>query len=173
MKTDLFQSCGHCWVFQICWHIECSTFTASTFRIWNSSTGIPSPPLALFVCCFLSPTWPHIPGCLALGLWSHHRDYLGHEDFFGTVLQSSGKSKLKWQWTPNKIAKIKKTTPGLVRAWSSCCSHLLLPRTCNGTTTVENYLAASYDRKHTFTLWPRHPAYHYPRKLKNMSIKRL
>ena len=20
MKTDLFQSCGHCWVFQICWH---------------------------------------------------------------------------------------------------------------------------------------------------------
>ena len=22
MKTDLFQSCGHCWVFQICWHIE-------------------------------------------------------------------------------------------------------------------------------------------------------
>ena len=36
-------------VFQICWHIECSTFTASSFRIWNSSTGIPSPPLALFV----------------------------------------------------------------------------------------------------------------------------
>ena len=49
MKTDLFQSCGHCWVFQICWHIECSTFTASCFRIWNSSTGIPSPLLALFV----------------------------------------------------------------------------------------------------------------------------
>jgi len=49
MKTDLFQSCGHCWVFQICWHIECSTFTASSFRIWNSSTGILSPPLALFV----------------------------------------------------------------------------------------------------------------------------
>ena len=49
MKTDLLQSCGHCWVFQICWQIECSTFTASSFRIWNSSTGIPSPPLALFV----------------------------------------------------------------------------------------------------------------------------
>ena len=45
MKTDLFQSYGHCWDFQICWHIECSTFTASSFRIWNSSTGIPSPPL--------------------------------------------------------------------------------------------------------------------------------
>ena len=49
MKTDLFQSCGYCWVFQICWHFECSTSTASSFGIWNSSTGIPSPPLALFV----------------------------------------------------------------------------------------------------------------------------
>ena len=47
MKTDLFQSCGHCCVFQMCWHIERSTFTASSFRIWNSSTGIPSLPLAL------------------------------------------------------------------------------------------------------------------------------
>ena len=42
MKTDLFQSCGHCWVFQFCWNIECGTFTASSSRIWNSSTGIPS-----------------------------------------------------------------------------------------------------------------------------------
>ena len=49
MKTDLFQSCGHCWVFQICWPIDCSTLIASSFRIWNSSTGIPSSPLALFV----------------------------------------------------------------------------------------------------------------------------
>ena len=49
MKTGLFQSCGHCWVFQICWHTECSTFTASSFRTWNSSTGIPSHPLALFI----------------------------------------------------------------------------------------------------------------------------
>ena len=48
MKTDLFQSYDHCWVFQVCQHFECSTFTAS-FRIWNSSAGKPSPPLALFV----------------------------------------------------------------------------------------------------------------------------
>ena len=33
MKTHIFQSCGHCWVFQICWHVECSTLTASSFRI--------------------------------------------------------------------------------------------------------------------------------------------
>ena len=52
-ETDLFQSCGHCWVFQICWHIECSTFTASSFRIWNSSTALPSPPLALFLVMLL------------------------------------------------------------------------------------------------------------------------
>ena len=49
MKTDLFHSCSHWWVFQICWHIEWSTFTASSFRIWNSSAGIPSPPLAMFI----------------------------------------------------------------------------------------------------------------------------
>ena len=44
-----FPVLGHCWVFQICWHIECSTFTASSFRIWKSSAGIPSSPLALCV----------------------------------------------------------------------------------------------------------------------------
>ena len=49
MKTDLFQSCGHCWIVQICWHTEYSTFTASSLRIWNSSTRILSPPLALVV----------------------------------------------------------------------------------------------------------------------------
>ena len=49
MKTDLLQSCGHCWGFQICWHIECNNLTASSFMIWNSSTGIPSLPLALFI----------------------------------------------------------------------------------------------------------------------------
>ena len=48
-KTDLFLFCGHCWVFQISWQIYCSTFTASSFRIWNSSAEISSPLLALFV----------------------------------------------------------------------------------------------------------------------------
>ena len=51
IKTDLFQSCGHSWVFQICWHIEPNTFTSS-FRIWNSSTGFSTPPLALFIVIF-------------------------------------------------------------------------------------------------------------------------
>ena len=49
MKINIFRSCDHCWVFQICLHIECSTFMASSFRVWKSSTGIPSPLLALFI----------------------------------------------------------------------------------------------------------------------------
>ena len=55
-----------------CWvqHIH-----SSSFRIWNSSNGIPSPPLSLFVVMLPRPTWLCIPGCLALG-------YLGHEDLF-------------------------------------------------------------------------------------------
>ena len=86
MKTDLFQSYGHCWVFQICWHIECSTFKASCFRIWNSSTGIPSPPLALFIVMLpMAHLTSHsrISGSrwVITPLWLS-----GHEDLFCTVL---------------------------------------------------------------------------------------
>ena len=49
IRIDLFQSSGHWWVFQIYWHIECSTLIASSFRILISHTGIPSPPLALLL----------------------------------------------------------------------------------------------------------------------------
>ena len=49
MKTDLFQFCGHLWVFQICWHIACSTLTASSIRILNSWAEIPSLPLSLLI----------------------------------------------------------------------------------------------------------------------------
>ena len=53
MKTDLFQSCSHCCVFQICWQIECSTLTESSFIIWSNSAGISSLPLVLFVVILL------------------------------------------------------------------------------------------------------------------------
>ena len=86
MKTDLFQSCGHCWVFQTCWHIECSTFTASSFRIWNSSTGIPSPPLAFFTVMLSKAHLTSHSSMSGLGEWSHHRDYLGREALFCPVL---------------------------------------------------------------------------------------
>ena len=72
MKMDLFQSCGHCGVFQICWHIECSTFTASSFRIWNSSTGIPSPPLALFIVMLPKAHLTSPSGCKPHSLVKNH-----------------------------------------------------------------------------------------------------
>ena len=52
-NTDLFQACGHCWVFQSCCHTESSTLTTSSFSIWNHSAGIPSSPLVLFVVMLL------------------------------------------------------------------------------------------------------------------------
>ena len=84
MKTDLFWPCGHRSVFQICGHIECGTLTSS-FRIWNSSTGIPSPPLALFVV-LLPKTHLTLHSRIALGEWSHDHGFLGHEDLFCVVL---------------------------------------------------------------------------------------
>ena len=86
MKTELFHSCGHCWVFHICWHIECSTFTASSFRSWNSSTGIPSPSLTLFVVMLPKAHLTSNSRMVALGEWSHHCEYLGCEDLFCIVL---------------------------------------------------------------------------------------
>ena len=56
--TAFLWDCNENWPFPVLWPLlfskfagisECSTFTASSFRIWNSLTGIPSPPLALFI----------------------------------------------------------------------------------------------------------------------------
>ena len=44
-------------------------FHSISFRIWNSSTGIPSPPLALFVVMLPKAHLTSHPGCLALGEW--------------------------------------------------------------------------------------------------------
>ena len=82
MKTDLFQSSDHCWIFQICWHTECSTSTASSFRILNSSAGIPIT-FTNLVCSKAS--WGLLDftlGCQALGQWPHHLGYLVHWDLF-------------------------------------------------------------------------------------------
>ena len=86
MKTDLFQSCGHCWVFQICWHIECSTFTASFLGLEIAQLEFHHLQWLCSQWWFLRPTWLCTPGCLALGEWSHHHGYPGHEDLFCTVL---------------------------------------------------------------------------------------
>ena len=86
MKTDHFQSCGHCWVFQSCWHIECSSLIASSFRIWNGSTGILSPPLALFVV-MLPKAHLALHSRMSGSRWMITQLCLsGHEDLFCIVL---------------------------------------------------------------------------------------
>ena len=45
VKTDLFQSCGHCWVFQTCWHTECSTLIASSTNNWIKDLLSMVPPI--------------------------------------------------------------------------------------------------------------------------------
>ena len=57
-------------------------FHSIIFITWNNSVGIPSSPLALFVVMLTKTHLTCIPGYLALSEWSHHRDYLDHEDIF-------------------------------------------------------------------------------------------
>ena len=87
MKTDLFQSCGHCWVFQICWHNEWRSLRASSFRIWNSLAGIPSLPLALLVV--ILPTNKGFPGVS-----------VGKESACNAEDQSCIPWRREWQLTP-------------------------------------------------------------------------
>ena len=68
-------------------NVECSMFTALSFRIWNSFSGIPSPPLALFIVMLPkvhSTSHSRMSGYI--GEWSHHCDCLGHDDLFCTFL---------------------------------------------------------------------------------------
>ena len=74
MRIDLFQSCGYGWVFQICWHIECNTLRESSFRVMNSSIGIPLHPLALLTAvvrkaCLTSHSRRSGSGWLATSSW--------------------------------------------------------------------------------------------------------
>ena len=84
----LYQSYGHCWVFRICWHIECSIFTASSFKISISSSGIPSPPLALFIVMLpKAHLTSHSRMSGSRGVWVITPSWLlGREDLFCTVL---------------------------------------------------------------------------------------
>ena len=58
IRIDLFQSCGHFWVFQIYWHKECKTLMASSFRDLNNSTGNSLYPLAVLTPALLKD---HLP----------------------------------------------------------------------------------------------------------------
>ena len=81
MKSDLFPSCGHCWVFQICWQSEWSTLTASSFRIWNMEIlsipyfiSFPSS-LRLITSIFLEPASYTSQVVLILMPWTHPSCY--------------------------------------------------------------------------------------------------
>ena len=76
--------------FPICWHIECSTFTASTFRIWNSSAGIPSPPLALFIVMLAKAHWTS-PSRMSGSRWVSTPSWLSGS--WRSVLYSSAVSR--------------------------------------------------------------------------------
>ena len=112
MKTELSQSCSHCWVFQIYWYTDSSNFKASSFRIINRSAEIPSPPLALFVV-MLPKTH----------LTSHFR-------ISGSTLSSRGSLVLRycyltafcyteyyWGKTMNWIARVNQFTLIFMKSW--------------------------------------------------------
>ena len=62
-------------------------FHSIIFQDWNSSTGIPSPPLALFIVILLKAHLT-LHSRMSGSRWmiTHHDGYLGHEDLFCTVL---------------------------------------------------------------------------------------
>ena len=94
MKTDPFQSCGHFWVFQICWYIEYSTFTPLLFRIWNSSAEILSPPLALFIVMLISIVIWTLVSSAFLG-WSCRYDWQPMWQALFSIL-SRGQADITW-----------------------------------------------------------------------------
>ena len=55
-----------------------STFTASSFRIENSSTGSSLSPVDLCIVMLPKAAWLQTPRCLTLDEWSHHCGYLSH-----------------------------------------------------------------------------------------------
>ena len=54
--------------FPNCWHIDCSTSTASSFRILNRSAVIPLPPLAFFVV-ILPKAYSVLPSNISSSRW--------------------------------------------------------------------------------------------------------
>ena len=57
MKTDLFQSCGHCWVFQICWHTEHSTLLNPVAVGPLSHPALWTGPLVCMLCSVRFHVW--------------------------------------------------------------------------------------------------------------------
>ena len=84
-KIDLFQSCGHCWVFQICCLIEYSILTASSS--WASFRSILflffivpvfawNVPLVALIFLKRSPVFPILLFSSISLYWSHRKSFL-------------------------------------------------------------------------------------------------
>ena len=75
------------WLFPVLWPLlSFSNFlthwvkyflTTSSFRIWNDSAGIPSPPLALFAVMLPKAHVTSYSGYLALDVWPYHCGFPG------------------------------------------------------------------------------------------------
>ena len=159
MKTDDFQSCDHCWVFQIFWHTECSTFTASSFRIWNRSTGIPSPPLALFtVMLSKAPLTSHsrmsgsrwvITPLWLSGSWRSFFFFF-YEDLFCTVLlcilaTSSSLLLGPYHFCPVSSPSLNEVFPSYLIFLRRSLSQAQSPHT--------KHLKQNLTKLHTYSLW--------------------
>ena len=99
--------------------IECSTFIASSSRIWNSSTGILSPPLALFVVMLPKAHLTLHSGCLALGKWSWESHFLRR------LIRSLGVPKERGVWNSqggrkDKLFSLSLHSSGLYNTNVSC-----------------------------------------------------
>ena len=92
MRIDFFQSCGHCWVFQICWHIQCNTLIASSFTVLNSSRRQWHPTPVLLPG--KSHGWRSLVGCSPWGRW------VGHDWETSLSLFTFMHWRRKWQPTP-------------------------------------------------------------------------
>ena len=104
--------------FQICWQAECSTITASSFRNWNSSAGIPSPPLALFLVmlCKAHLTSHHqMSGSRLVTPQRLNQNYL--------LVSECLCRGIGWQglttWTEKLEIVVLEGSPGLKPSWSS------------------------------------------------------
>ena len=78
-----------------------------------------------FFIVMLRPTWLHIPGCLILGQWSQHRDYLGREDFSGIAflwILATSSSYLLLLLGPHRFCLYR---AHLCMKWSHGISHFL------------------------------------------------
>ena len=61
-KNSSFPACGHYQVFHVCWHIECSTLTASSSRVLIAQLKFRHFYWLCSEWCFLRHTWLHRRG---------------------------------------------------------------------------------------------------------------